>query len=296
MEILELSTYNSKENTNNSTWTNTFSSVKINTGDEIGLKTCFIDLKKTNAQDNITIENDINLTMTFGYYQNYLTDMSVNSTPVGYSPNGLYHIARELGSSNLLTTTKTYTLQKGNYTPEVLGELLTRKFTELGGEDLNAIIDSNNFLLPTSTLLPIDLSDIVNNTGGGVQNTQWTASIITLTGEVVNYYVVGQKVLIYYIDGSSPDPIQASLDTTITVINSITGVITVANSVGVAANNSLYDCYITLKGADLVTLYNPLDNNKIFFNEFPTFIGSNQVSLVYNLENSIIMMPSILRR
>jgi len=152
MDIIELSTYNTSQVNNNSTWTNTFNPIKINTGDEVGLKSCFIDLKTIqNSYGNIDIEEDINLTLTFGYYQNYITDLEVKTTPPAIQPNAEPYIARN-NDKTFIKTTVNIILEAGNYTPDVLGELISRKLTEIDQLNLNAIVTNPTFLLSTKTL------------------------------------------------------------------------------------------------------------------------------------------------
>jgi len=285
MDILELSTYNTTQVNNNSSWINTFSPIKINTGDEIGLKSCFIDLKTIqNSYGNIDIQEDINLSLTFGYYQNYISDLKVKTSPKDIPPDAEPHIARN-SDKTLLKNTVNITLEAGNYTPDVIGEILTRKLTEIDQLNLNAIITNPTFLISSNDPLFVDINSQDAPTVAR-QIQEWQMTVVPPSPEIIQKYAVLTKVTINYLDQTPGQPdTQSTFDTEILSLNVATGLILTKDSLSIGVGSVYSDIVLQLKEDEIINMYSS-DNAYSYVNEEPTFIGSSQVSLVYNFENS----------
>lgn len=149
--VIELSRYNSIDSNGSSEWTNHLSkNIKIEQGDQILVKQCFID---TRLIDNtsILIEEDIEWTLIFAYYMtchgiNQFTIPEGSSEPIAVLPDGNPYILTTMynplaGTPTLpnitplsqfpLTDKKTVYIPKGTYERSYLAEYITKQFQSI---------------------------------------------------------------------------------------------------------------------------------------------------------------------
>lgn len=275
MDIIELSTYNSEVNNNNSTWTNTFSPITINTGSEIGLKSCFIDLKSIqNSYGNITLDEDVDISMTVGFYQMFTTDVTTFANAL--DADGEPYVARE-DDDTLIQNTINTTIPAGNYTPEVLAEIITRNITKIKYESL-LVADNNPSLLIQSKANHLAALKDTPTFSGDKHN--WFFEDLPLGEAIVENYKVGTPVTIEYMENGSR---KTQLDV-IQTIDTTTGEFTVA--IAVTSTFPLVLAKVYLTNPIDINLCNHVDTSIKYKNRENVFLGSSQFALVYNLEQS----------
>jgi len=142
--IIELSYNNASQKTNTADWTNTFQQqIILNPGDGLITKLALLDYSSTGAYSNIEIPQDINVSMTAGFYYTMCNPEYYNSNlkpnPDQLDFNGIeffkFYVARDT-NFNLITSTKTFTIKKGVYDVNELCENITRTLTNINVSDI----------------------------------------------------------------------------------------------------------------------------------------------------------------
>ena len=164
--IIECSRANASKFTSNSSWENIFSKpIIINQGDRVELHTAIIDTSDFNSSF-ITLDEDVNLQLSFGYYVINFTKSERDMFKYHKETNTLAkidpfqvdfkaYICRSDSLIGGLGDIKkgyiTKTLKKGIYSPDLLAETITKLFTEvaLDWSDIEQGLPYNNpFVLP----------------------------------------------------------------------------------------------------------------------------------------------------
>lgn len=135
-------------------WVSTFNEpITINTGTQIIIKQVFVDNSSNNSQ-NITLEKDYDVSMEFGYYVEdfthdgkiyYENEASITKTKA----TGRTYIARE-SDMDYIKGTKTFTVEKGIYSPNQLAVYINKKMTEIrpsGYTQVVKLVDATPFLI-----------------------------------------------------------------------------------------------------------------------------------------------------
>lgn len=276
--VIELSSFNSKELTSNSEWSNSFPVTQINTGDSITLKNAFIDTKNANNYGDIILTKDYNLTLEYGYYYIFADGDNKTETPGGLPADMEPYIARE-EDNTLVTGKKEIVVPQGKYTPEALGEFITRELTTVKHQSQRQFIDNDNDFLTSSTnSYQVNLKPNHDIPGGTTITTFYSTAGSLSPGEVAQYTAEGgADVVIYYIN------MQAyTVDRIIHSVNAETGEIVVTVGIDFPVTSEFVDAYIALKDPVTRRLCNPFDNDIYFTFDADNFIGASQVSLVYN--------------
>jgi hypothetical protein len=160
--IIELSNKIATSQLSTSDFECTFNPIIINEGDEITIKNCFIDTIQQ-TYDQIFIEQDINFTITFAFYE---IDLPLNnaqgasdkiySQAHGAAPTYDMYLCfyQPQGSQDwyLYSTQVQGTIKRGLYTPTSLAIEITRQLAVLPSPQSGAIgLPYTNFVLPNDS-------------------------------------------------------------------------------------------------------------------------------------------------
>ena len=130
--LLECSLYNSSDKSNNAQWTNTFQKpVLINTNDTVSIRSAFLNTNKAGAYGDITINEDITLSMRYGYFENYYeTQNKTSNTTQPTTPDMGLYVMRD-SNNHLVESESTIALPAGTYAPSLLAEIITQRLTKI---------------------------------------------------------------------------------------------------------------------------------------------------------------------
>jgi hypothetical protein len=147
--IIELSYINSKSSNSSADWVNTFQPIILNTNDSLAFKVGFLDYGNQNQYGVIEIGDDLNLSMTAGFYAS--TSGYGIDTNVSYDENQTakyfkLYVARDYSGSTypLITSTVNFTIAKGVYTPQELSIIINKQLTTLPQSSLGSDADLVN--------------------------------------------------------------------------------------------------------------------------------------------------------
>lgn len=150
--IIELSYNNASQKNLTSDWTNSFQQqIVLNPNDGLVTKLCLLDYSSTGQYSNIEIPQDLNVSMTCGFFYT-VSDPEFYNPDVTPPPNKLdfdgielfkYYVARDT-NNNLIKSTKTFTIKKGVYDINELCENITRTLTTINVQDIGKSIYFDN--------------------------------------------------------------------------------------------------------------------------------------------------------
>ena len=192
MTILECSQQKAKLVHSNGDWETTFQSpVSLHEGDQLIIRNSFIDTKKAPNTGEISVDEDTELVMTFGYYI-YCWDMSDSSNnklnkfwnterQPRHAPKhdafGKFYTAWNWDVSGTaftydpsctpLTNTITIPIKKGNYAPDLLAKTITDFLSKLSlyelGNNISPFVPQHPLMISAS--MEPNIKDIQNRNG-----------------------------------------------------------------------------------------------------------------------------------
>ena len=296
MKIIELSTYNSKEVLSNSEYTSTFPPVLISNGTQIQISQAFIDSVISGNYQNISIETDTDLHFQFGIYYMNLDEADKHN-------NGLItdiYVCRNSTSLALYTDIAKITIEKGNYTPIELANVITKKMTIIPHITnlLDVSIVPGSLLKTTETTYTFPCltgsSDTVppNERYFGQPISELHASIIPVSDLIYPNFTVGDDIYITYaVSGYAP----VRITTQLLSFNQQTGLLTFtphatgANQftypTSFSSDNQYYSVSISSVNTIHATFYNQTNNADSFYFNKPVYMGTSQFALEFD-ENS----------
>lgn len=285
-QIIELSAINSRQRISNGEWiTNLQKPFTLNTGDQITIRQSIIDANLAGDYNNISIANDTDITLEFGYYYvNDSIDIDYGMT-VDTAAKFEFYIARDSGY-NLITNSKSFTIPAGNYAAASIAQLISSQvskipayqsidvFSSLGGDIIEPMI--NYFEVGCESF---------NSSAFGF-NSVTAAS--PLTPQQIAAYAATTLIYVYWRDNDSS--IQKT-EVTVTSVNTVTNVINFTPVIQfLEDSNRITDVYTALKTGISIKFYNqfykPASNDWITAKSIERFMGTNQFALEYDINNS----------
>jgi hypothetical protein len=227
--IIELSRFNSFTSNSNSDWTNSFQPITIQPQGSLSLKSAFLDYN-TSSEQVIELLEDVNIVIETAFYVTAppTQDGLKVADPDLYVPLDLY-ICRNKDISNTLTTsTRSFTIPAGNYSPQEITEIINFNCVSYeppihGDGSFFNNAASNNFFRPTTDRFnSVALEIIPKDSDTG------KATLIARNPSDLQYFEIGDYVSfidIGLLDGETTGNIDAAY--TITALDHATGEITV---------------------------------------------------------------------
>lgn len=150
--IIELARFNTPSAFSNSDYINQIQPIQVETGGSLSFKGGFLDYNTTSEQV-IEIVEDVNVEIDAGFYYacgNPEDKSVVPGDEDTIRPFELY-VARDSGDYSLITSSRQFTIPKGNYSPFEITELVNLALTEVvpsihgDGTEFANITDTNFF-------------------------------------------------------------------------------------------------------------------------------------------------------
>jgi hypothetical protein len=291
-EIIECSCFQSRQKTGNSEWvTNIPRPVTLNAGDSLTVRQSILDANLSGEYTNITLTDDINIEMDFGYYYvNDGIDLTYGrGTALQAEPMGLY-VARKQNTTGapLLISNKTFTIPKKNYSAPELAEFISSQVSFIPA--FKSLTEYNvlpNLLLTPNGLNNYKLPCIQFSIPDNVDEfNSITAFNVPISPNYQDAYVPGVAVEIYFDFNGDP----GYIDVTIETINYQTGqiVFTPKYEYDIGGEIFITNVYMILKEPTSLRFYNqnyPIANDYIEASS-ERYAGTNQFALEYNINGS----------
>jgi len=322
--LIELSQFNSSSVFSSSDWTNTIQPLVIKPEGTLSFKGGFLDYATT-SQIVIELPQDVDVSIKVGFY---MAAPPVNSTDgtgplftstqadgqiyindiTQYQAFDLY-VARDHRLADrsfpLVTSTKTFTIPAGNYSPDEISEIINVNCISVpynlhgSGSDFNNNEASSFFRSTTFDMVTCALEPLIGTTHGGAAVLQ--ARDVTQ----LQSFAIGDEVSFYdLIPGSGFDQTFEYIRT-ITAIDMNTGIITI-NPVLEREQETLLNIYMykniykggaTFDASNCVRYFRQPSGSKVFDadayfrwaaedNRKTYMMGASQFQLEYNYNNN----------
>jgi hypothetical protein len=235
--LIELSEFNSSSVFSTSDWTNTITPLVVKPGGTLTFKGGFLDYA-TSSPVAIELPDDIEITIKVGFYMMapYIESTDGTGPEFGsvytenipqYQGYDLY-VARDSTTYDLITSTKTFTIQAGNYSPDEITEIINAQCVTVpqslhgsGGNFTNT--ETSSFF--RSTTLGMITCAIEPFPGTSWDSSPKKAVIQARDLNELAAFNVGDKIGLYDLtDGGTTD---FTYNLTITAIDRTTGIVTV---------------------------------------------------------------------
>lgn len=201
MTLINLSLFNSNNKISNSEWTNTLKKpLNITKNSIITLKQAYIDINTAGQYQVISINNDIQILLEFGFcvlYTPDIIDPLLDSTkPTPQQPNAIY-IARDStpgGSLSPIMSVKQFTLPAGEYGPSDLAVYMTSRMSEFIYQDITDFLQNSNnsFMRPITYIPRITAPDI--NINDDYIISEFVSVFFNSANPILDKYAVGDAV------------------------------------------------------------------------------------------------------
>lgn len=315
--IIELSYNNATQQNLTSDWTNTFQQqLVINPNDGLVTKLALLDYSSTGEYSNIEIPEDLNISMTAGFYfavqdpTVYNTNMKPNPDDLDFNnvEIGKYYVARD-EDYNLIKSTKQFLLKKGVYDVNELTEQITRNLTTINVDDIGKSIyfdnKANEFFFRSTNLNEMSVNiyefydQIQPPSGNELGSTkEWIMYCIVKQTNLweLQPFTVGQSVSFIYQfntkENSFSDGTIIQIDYeagTMQIKHLLDGVEGEENELGLPPPQPWGNNYAIVSANNVtpVKFYDPENfniNNYVFLNG-RNYMGSSQLALLFNDDN-----------
>ena len=316
--IIELSRFNSLTSYSNSDWVNSFQPLTVQPQGQLSFKGGFLDYN-TSSEQVIELLQDVPITIETGFYMTAPADQGLLKVadPEKHVPYDLY-ICRSGASYRLETSTRSFTIPAGNYSPDEITEIVNFNCVSYNppihgdGSNFNNIA-TNNFFRPTTSQFNSVALELIPKDGDTRD-----ATLIARNPSDLQYFRNGDYVSFIDIGKLTGDTTGNIEDAyTITSLNLTTGAITTNPAFRRLDNYTMGNpfmykyVYSPADGdSDIDTEYNykfyrqatanrPFDPSASFIfdpnnDRITNYMGSSQFQLEYGYNNNSLFQFSYL--
>lgn len=278
----------------NADWSNTLNKpLTLQPGDSIGVRQSILDLQLSGEYTNIQIKEDIQVSITYGYY--YTADgLSITFKSPNYDLMSQY-VARNTVNNvgtTLFTNTVTFTLPAKNWSAPEIAQFLSAEVSRIqqGITNVTTFNESSNQLLtPATNNYRIDCKNFtIPGSDFGFDSVQ---SQYPITQEVV-YFYTGKQFKVYW---RYEDSKYQSNTVTCTTVDVATGTFNFTPVIESPLDDSVkvFGVYIYLVTPVEIVFYNPTKTTPVpgttpdaFTCDTARYMGTNQFSIEYDINGS----------
>jgi hypothetical protein len=285
-QIIELSSINARQKISNGEWiTNLQKPFTLNPADQITIRQSIIDANLAGDYNNLAIANDIQASLTFGYYYvNDAVDLDFGMTVDTAEKLGIY-IARD-SSNTLITNNKTFTIPAGNYDAASMAEFVSAQvsklpsyqsidqFAALGGGIIEPMLNSYEIGCESFRSSAFGFNSVLASS--------------PFTTSQIEFYVPNAKIYVYWKDNSGS---QQKTENEVLSIDIPTQTVNFVNDIPLLeTDNFVTDVFLYLEEAIPIKFYNQSykanSNDWITAKSIDRFMGTNEFALEYNVNNT----------
>ena len=293
-QIIECAHVAAPNSSPNADWSNTLNKpLTLQPGDSIGVRQSILDLQLSGEYTNIQIKDDIQISLTYGYY--YTGDgVSITYKSPNYDLMELYvarNTVNNIGTS-LFTNTIQFTLPAKNWSAPEIAQYLSAEFSRIpqGITNITSYNEqANQLLTPATNNYRIDCKTFT--IPGSLFGFNSVQSQYPITDEVA-YFYTGNQFKVYW---RYEDSKYQSNTVTCTTVDVPTGTFNFTPVIESPLNDSvkIFGVYIYLVTPVEIVFYNqtkttpaPGTTPDAFTCDTARYMGTNQFSIEYDVNGS----------
>lgn len=309
MVLLNLSTFNSSTIYQNADWVTTLRKpAAIQPGAQIILKQAFLDSQSAGQYQIISIPEDIQITLTFGFavqYNSVLMSSSVVAAPA--QDNQLY-IARDPATFLPLLHYKYFVLPASEYGPQDIAVFITREMASFNSVNMADFLTDPSAFLRSTTFTPTLYGPNVTTPDEPIKILNFTTIEMSPLDPAPTFFVVGDTVTLYAYNVTIKKQMDSIDGGQITSIDTQTlpdgnVKLTILTTVFNPTNNRPFQWEQSSQFTNIRLVVTGKNFNMTFYNQSSLtdhfqfkasasgapsgfLVGSSQIALLFNDENS----------